>query len=270
MSHWTIAPRALPRRMLSVLAPCLLLLATCGTLLGCSTATGASSALDPREQVLEDYVQQQVEDYGWLESEISYEDNGEGDTVFVTFRPEDMWSQDLLGYDDAMSQDEARALADELNSFVYILGYTTDNRLVSTVAAEPPNFDELDEETQRDAIEQLVDRQNEYIEFAQAEADGWLDEYVSNAEGYFEGIEEVQYQYDEERAAFVIAYLWADGYCPAQDDQDDQDAQAQWQWEADYVSRATASNVILLHGTSAEGLQATYVAAYADNMLNGF
>ena len=81
--------------------------------------------VDPREQVLKDYVSTQVEDCGWLESEISYEDNGEGDTVFVYFRPEDMWSQDIQGYDDAMAQDEAYALAKELNSFVYILGYTT-------------------------------------------------------------------------------------------------------------------------------------------------
>lgn len=266
MSHWTIAPRALPRRMLSVLAPCLLLLAACGTLLGCSTATGASSALDPREQVLEGYVRQQVEDYGWLESEISYEDNGEGDTVFVLFRPEDMWSQDILDYDDAMSQDEARALADELNSFVYIFGYTTDDRLVSTVAAEPPNYDELDEEAQTEAIQQLVDYQLEYIEFAQSQAEAWLSEYVSISRNYFEGLEDIQFMFDDETGAYAVMYLWADGYCPIQDEQD---ALSQWQREADIVSRSTASNIVLVHGTSEAGAQTMYVAEYADNMLYG-
>lgn len=233
-------------------------------LAGCSS----SSNVDLREQVLRDYVQQQVEDYGYSESEISYEDNGEGDTVFITFRPDDLWSQDIVGYDDAMSQDEARALANELNSFVYIFGYTTDDRLVSTVAAEPPNYDELDEETQTDAIQQLIDYQNEYVEFAQANAEEWLGEYVSNSMEYFEGIEDIQFMFDDVTNAYVIMYLWADGYCPVQDDQE---AAAGWQWEADYITRATANNVTLLHGTRSAGLQTTYNAGYADNnMLYGY
>lgn len=233
-------------------------------LAGCSS----SSNVDPREQVLQDYVQQQVEDYGYSESEISYEDNGEGDTVFITFRPDDLRSQDIVGYDDAMSQDEARALANELNSFVYIFGYTTDDRLVSTVAAEPPNYDELDEETQADAIQQLIDYQNEYVEFAQANAEEWLGEYVSNSMEYFEGIEDIQFMFDDVTNAYVIMYLWADGYCPVQDDQE---AAAGWQWEADYITRATANNVTLLHGTRSAGLQTTYNAGYADNnMLYGY
>lgn len=208
----------------------------------------------------------QVEDYGWLESEISYEDNGEGDTVFVYFRPEDMWSQDILGYDEAMFQDEADALADELNSFVYILGYTTDDRLVSTVAAEPPNYSELDEETRNYAVKQLTDYQGEYIEFARAEAESWLNEYATNARGHFEGLKDINVQFDDERSAYIIMYLWEDGYCPVQDDAD---AEAQWQWEADIISRSTANNIILLHGTNASGPQAKYVAAYANNMLYG-
>ena len=233
-------------------------------LAGCSS----SSNVDPREQVLRDYVQQQVEDYGYSESEISYEDNGEDDTVFITFRPDDLWSQDIVGYDDAMSQDEARALANELNSFVYIFGYTTDDRLVSTVAAEPPNYDELDEETQADAIQQLIDYQNEYVEFAQANAEEWLGEYVSNSMEYFEGIEDIQFMFDDVTNAYVIMYVWADGYCPVQDDQE---TAAGWQWEADYITRVTANNVVLLHGTSSAGLQTTYNAGYADNnMLYGY
>lgn len=222
--------------------------------------------VDPREQVLKDYVSTQVEDYGWLESEISYEDNGEGDTVFVYFRPEDMWSQDIQGYDDAMAQDEADALAEELNSFVYILGYTTDDRLVSTVAAEPPNFVDLDEETQNNALKQLTDYQVEYIEFARAEAESWLNEYASNARGRLEGLKDINVQFDDERGAYLIMYLWEDGCCPVQDDAD---AEAQWQWEADIISRSTANNIIMVHGTYASGPQTSYVAAYANNMLYG-
>ena len=223
--------------------------------------------VDPREQVLKDYVSTQVEDCGWLESEISYEDNGEGDTVFVYFRPEDMWSQDIQGYDDAMAQDEAYALAKELNSFVYILGYTTDDRLVSTVAAGPPNFFDLDEEAQNYAVKQLTDLHVDYLMFAREEAESWLNEYASNARGYFEGLEDINVQFDDERGAYIIMYLWEDGYCPVQDDAD---AEAQWQWEADIISRSTANNIILVHGTDASGPQATYVAAYANNMLYGY
>lgn len=223
--------------------------------------------VDPREQVLKDYVSTQVEDCGWLESEISYEDNGEGDTVFVYFRPEDMWSQDIQGYDDAMAQDEAYALAKELNSFVYILGYTTDDRLVSTVAAGPPNFFDLDEEAQNYAVKQLTDLHVDYLMFAREEAEGWLNEYASNARGRFEGLKDINVQFDDERSAYIIMYLWEDGYCPVQDDAD---AEAQWQWEADIISRSTANNIIMLHGTSASGPQATYVAAYANNMLYGY
>lgn len=247
------------RPLSGLLALCLPLVVVLGALVGCSTATS-------REQVLEGYVRQQVEDYGWLESEISYEDNGEGDTVFVFFRPEDMWSQDILDYDDAMSQDEARALADELNSFVYIFGYTTDDRLVSTVAAEPPNYDELDEEAQMEAIQQLVDYQLEYIELAQSQAEAWLSEYVSISRNYFEGLEDIQFMFDDETGAYAVMYLWADGYCPIQDDQD---ALSQWQREADIMSRSTASNIVLVHGTSEAGAQTMYVAEYADNMLYG-
>lgn len=255
---------AIYSRTLRIIMPCCLVVMALVALAGCSSG----SSLDPREQVLEDYVQQQVDDYDWDESEITYEDNGEGDTVFITFRPDDLWSQDLIGYDDAMSQDEARALANELNSFVYIFGYTTDDRLVSTVAAEPPNYDELDEETQTDAIQQLIDYQNEYVEFAQANAEEWLGEYVSNSMEYFEGIEDIQFMFDDVTNAYVILYLWADGYCPVQDDQE---AAAGWQWEADYITRVTASNVTLLHGTRSAGLQTTYNAGYADNnMLYGY
>lgn len=250
-------------RVLRILTPCCLVAVALILLAGCSSG----SSLDPREQVLEDYVQQQVDDYGWIESEITYEDHGEGDTVFIIFRPEDLWSQDIIGYDEAMSQDEARALADELNSFVYLFGYTTDDRLVSTVAAEPPNYDELDEGTQTDAIEQLIDYQDEYAEFAQANAEEWLGEYVSNSMEYFEGIEDIQFMFDDVTNAYVIMYLWADGYCPVQDDQE---TAAGWQWEADFITRVTASNVTLLHGTRSAGLQATYAAEYTgDNLLYG-
>ena len=238
-----------------------------GAATGGEEAPAKEEPVDPREQVFKDYVRTQVEDCGWRESEISYEDNGEGDTVFVFFRPEDMWSQDILGYDDAMAQDEANALAEELNSFVFILGYTTDDRLVSTAAAEPPNYSELDEETKNNAVKQLTDYQKEYIEFARAEAESWLAEYASNARGYFEGLEDCVVQFDDERNAYTIMYLWEDGYCPVQDDAD---AEAQWQWEADIISRSTANNIVMLHGTDASGLQATYVAAYANNMLYGY
>lgn len=248
-------------RVTDLLATGILLIVAFILLVGCSSA-------GQRERVLEGYVRQQVEDYGWLENEISYEDNGEGNTVFVFFRPEDMWSQDILGYDDDMSQDEANALAEELNSVVFILGYTTDDRLVSTVAAEPPNFSELDEEAQVNAVEQLVDYQNEYIEFARAEAENWLSEYVANSRGYYEGLEDIQFLFDENRNAYVIMYRWSDGYCPAQDDQD---AHSQWQWEANIISRSTASNIVLVHGTSDAGAQTAYVAEYEDNnMLHGY
>lgn len=249
--------------VLRILIPCCLAMTALIVLAACSS----SASTDPREQILKDYVRQQVDDYGWLESEISYEDHGEGDTVFVTFRSEDMWSQEITGYDDAMSQDEASALAKELNSFVYIFGYTTDDRLVSTVAAEPPNYDELDEDVQTDAIEQLLDYQSEYIEFAQAHAEEWLDEYASNSLEYFEGLEDVQYKFDEQFNAYLIMYMWADSYCPIQDDQD---TAAGWQWEADFISRVTANNIMLLHGTNSAGLQTTYEAEYADNMLYGY
>lgn len=249
--------------VLRILPACFLVVVALIAISGCSSDTSSN----PRERVLEDYVQQQVEDYGYSEREITYEDNGEEDTVFITFRSEDMWSQDLFGYDDAMAQDEARELADELDSFVYILGYTADDRLVMTVAAEPPNYDELDEETQTDAIQQLIDYQNEYVEFAQANAEEWLGEYVSNSLEYFEGIEDVQFMFDESYNAYVVMYLWEDGHCPAQDDQD---AATVWQWEADYIARATANNIVLLHGTNSAGLQTTYTAGYTgDNLLYG-
>ena len=237
-----------------------------GILLMTSGCSGGV-VVDPRVQVLDGYVQQQCEDNGWTEDEISYEDNGEGDTVFIYFEPADLNSQDLIGYDDAMAQDEARELADELNSFVYILGYTTDNRLVSTVAAEPPNFDELDEDAQTDAIQQLFDVLSEYVEFARANAEEWLAEYQTNAENYYEGLDYVNIMYDEATDAYVFAYVWEEGYAPSQDDQD---AATQWQYEADFISRATGYDVILLHGTSAGGMQASYAAYYADNFLYGY
>ena len=53
----TVLLRPLP----GLLALCLPLIVALGALVGCSTAT-------TREQVLEGYVRQQVEDYGWLES----------------------------------------------------------------------------------------------------------------------------------------------------------------------------------------------------------
>lgn len=229
---------------------------------GCSSGGGA----DQRTEILEDYVRQQVEECGWSEDEISYEDNGEGDTVFIIFTPEAMFSRDIVGYEDAMAQDEAQVLAEQLNSVVFIFGYTTDDRLVSTVVAQPPNYDELDEETREDFVSQFADRQAEYVEFAQSHSDEWFSEYEANAEKKLEGIERVEITFDESINSYAVAYLWKSGYCPSSDEQDEVSG---WQYTADYMSRATANSVLMMHGTQADGLQLTLTAHYADNILYG-
>lgn len=233
------------------------------TVCGCSS----SPSVDPREQMLDAYVRQQIDDYGYLEGEITYEDNGEGNTVFIEFRPEDFPSQELIGYDDAMAQDEADELAEELSSIVYILGYTSDNRLVSAVVAEPPNFNELDESVKEDAVDQFMDVQNEYVEFARENAEAWLSEYVSNALGYFEGLDDIQYVYDEENSGYFIAFMWSDGYSPVEGDSQ---ATAAWQEEVNFISKATGYNIALAHGYAGGGMQLLVVGNYADNMLYGY
>lgn len=232
----------------------------------CVSGCSSGGATDPRAEILEGYVRQQVEEYGWSEDEISYEDNGEGETVFITFTPEAVFSRDIVGYEDALAQDEAQVLAEQLNSAVFILGYTTDDRLVSAVVGQPPNYSELDEETRDELISQFVNLQTEYAEFARSHSDEWFSEYEANAEQSLEGIEDVIITFDESINAYAVAYYWADGYCPSSDEQDEV---SWWQYTADYISRSTASNVLMMHGTGADGLQLTFAASYADNILYG-
>lgn len=257
------APCPAHQTALAVLLACALAIGALLALGGCSS----SASVDPRTQVLEDYVEQQVEDYGWTEDEIVYEDNGEGDSVLITFKPKDGSSLEMFGYDEAMAQEEADALCAELNCCVFILGCTSDDRLVSTVASTPASFDELDEESAAPIIERLTNRQDEYIEIARSGADEWLDEYTSNATTDYEGLVQASYTYGDEIGSYVVAYYWEEGYCPSQDDQD---AMAAWQYILDMISRATANNVVLVHGTAGGEAQTYIESYYADNMLYGF
>lgn len=222
---------------------------------GCSSGDEAP-AVDPREEAIEEYLVAQ-EELGWSRDEIEIEDNGEGEIAYVTFSSEDIVSQELAGYDEEGSQQEADELSKALSSPVIMRGYTDDEHLVMLCIGGLGDFGD-DEQVTNAALDIIT----EYIEAARPLADAWLNEYVENAKGYFDGLNDVRFK-SEGDGLYGIAFLWDEG-CP---DQNDSEAAAEWQYEADYLSRILASDVVLMHGTAAEGQKSRWGASYRDNMI---
>lgn len=221
-----------------------------------------------RQRFFDQYIEQQVNDYGWDRDDIEIEDHGERNSVEIIFTSSDS-SHSFSSYDENSAQEEAHDLAEDLNSFVFIFGYTSDGYLVSTAVAAPNDYDTYDEDEVLDANEPLFDRLEDARTFAVENSGAWLDTYRTDVIASHEGFAETYVASNE--AGIIIQILQEEGWTtnfPTEADQ--QEFMDGWQQEVNYLTKVLGTNVGIIFYTSDGAAENGVKAYYADNQIIGY
>lgn len=224
--------------------------------------------VDPRTQVLEDYVEERAEDLGWEESEITYEDHEEDNVVLVYLKPASgATSHDHYDYNEQMLQEDANGLAGMLDCVVYIFGYTSDEYLVVTAGGFPADVNSYGDEKTRTINDYVFDEIGESQEYAERNREEWIQRYNQNlltSGDYDWAIQAKAMESDDGNVgvAFIVS--------PGSLDEVDQEFDDSWQWEADYLTQVLGTNVVVIFYTPDGEVARAYPSNYADNMIVGF